>query len=95
MSKSKSSALKGYARRDSGTHRTYNFKSSIKRLNKTGKIVTKNGGSGHLAGEKWAQAKNIDPNSDSHKYSKNSPSFDEGVYLYKKSAKDKALANLK
>lgn len=76
--------MKGYASRDAGTHRTYNQKSSFKRYQKTGKIYYKNGGSGHRAGEKWGDEKDIDPESTETKYSKNSPSFDEGVYLSKK-----------
>ncbi len=50
-------------------------------------------GSGHRAGEAWGDAKDIDPNSQIRKYSKNSPSFDEGVKLSK--AKRKALESLK
>jgi hypothetical protein len=41
-------------------------------------------GSGHRAGEEWGDRKGIDPTSRVQKYSKNSPSFDEGVYLSKK-----------
>lgn len=50
-------------------------------------------GSGHRAGERWGDAKDIDPTSRVRKYSKNSPSFDEGVLLSK--AKRKALEQLK
>ncbi len=50
-------------------------------------------GSGHRAGENWGDAKDIDPTSLTRKYSKNSPSFDEGVKLSK--AKRKALESLK
>ena len=42
-------------------------------------------GSGHDAGENWGSKKNIDPNSTVRKYSKNSPSFDQGVMRYKMS----------
>lgn len=100
---SKSKAIKGYKARDIGTHRTYNFKASIKRYKKTGKFTyrgTKVGkkmiyGLGHAAGEKWGAVKQIDPSSQVRKYSKNSPSFDEGVYKYKQSAKSKALTSKK
>lgn len=95
----KSKVLKGYQSRDAGTHRTYNFKSSVKRYHKTGKLFYKGkgalAGSGHRAGEKWGEDKKIDPTSTIRKYSKNSPSFDEGVYLYKQTAKAKALTNAK
>jgi hypothetical protein len=91
----KSRALKGYKGRDSGTHRTYDFAASIKRFKKTGQFVYRGKGtqkgSGHIAGERWADAKEIDPESTNTKYSKNSPSFDEGVFKYKQSAKGKAL----
>lgn len=50
-------------------------------------------GSGHKAGEQWGDAKDINPTSLTRKYSKNSPSFDEGVALSK--AKRKALESLK
>lgn len=79
--------MKGYQSRDAGTHRTYNFRASIERYKKTGKIYKKNGGSGHRAGEKWGDNKDIDPESNVTRYSKNSPSFDEGVYLSKKKRK--------
>lgn len=100
---SKSKALKkvGYAGRDSVSHRTYNRKTSINRFKKTGKFTyrgTKVGGKtvyglGHAAGENWAAKKEIDPKSQVRKYSKNSPSFDEGIYQYK--SKKKALENNK
>ncbi len=99
MSTSKSKALKGYQARDSISHRTYNRKTSINRFKKTGNFTyrgTKKGGRiiyglGHQAGENWAEEKGIDPSSQVRKYSKNSPSFDEGVFKYKQSAKNKAL----
>lgn len=95
----KSKALKGYKGRDSVSHRTYNRKTSINRFKKSGKFTyrgTKVGkriiyGLGHKAGEEWGARKGIDPNSKVRKYSKNSPSFDEGVYKYKQSTKSKAL----
>ncbi len=89
----KSSALRGYKRRDTISHRTYSRKTSIARYKKTGKFLHVAGGSGHRAGEAWGAAKEIDPNSKITKYSKNSPSFDEGVYQYKQSKKAKALLN--
>ena len=100
--KPKSKALRkkvGYKARDSISHRTYSRKTSINRFKKTGNFTyrgTKIGGKviyglGHKAGENWAESKQIDPKSQVRKYSKNSPSFDEGVYKYKESAKSKAL----
>lgn len=87
----------GYERRDAISHRMYNRDTSINRYERTGKVVykgTKVGGKiiyglGHKAGENWADAKQIDPQSPNTKYSKNSPSFDEGVYISKK----KRMAN--
>ncbi len=95
----KSKALKGYKGRDPISHRQYNRKTAINRFKKTGNFTyrgTKVGGKivyglGHAAGENWAEKKQIDPKSRATKYSKNSPSFDEGVYKYKQSAKSKAL----
>lgn len=100
---SKSQILKGYKARDSVSHRTYSRKTSINRFKKTGKFTyrgTKVGGKtvyglGHAAGENWASKKQIDPTSQVRKYSKNSPSFDEGVYKYKQSAKNSALQKSK
>lgn len=74
----------GYQRRDAVTHRRYNRKASVRHFKKTGKFRTVSGGSGHAAGEAWGDAKDIDPSSQVKRYSKNSPSFDEGVYLSKK-----------
>jgi len=101
---SKSKAIKkvGYKGRDPVSHRTYSRKASLARFNKTGKFTyrgTKVGnqviyGLGHKAGENWGEAKSIDPTSRVRKYSKNSPSFDEGVWKYKESKK-KALENSK
>lgn len=61
----------------------YNFNKSVKSYKKTGYFKTVKNGSGHDAGFKWAEAKGIDPTSRVRRYSKNSPSFDEGVYRYK------------
>lgn len=96
---SKSKALKGYKARDSVSHRKYSWKSSINRFHKTGKFVYRGKGalkgSGHRAGEAWGAEKGIDPESKVRRYSKNSPSFDEGVYKYKQSAKSRALDSSK
>lgn len=87
----------GYQARDAGTHRKYNFHASIRRYKRTGQILFKGNGSGHMAGEKWGDDKNIDPTSRVRKYSKNSPSFDEGVYLskQKRKAMSQAISNFK
>lgn len=80
-------ALKGYKRRDSVTHRRYSRSASLRHYKRTGSFRTVSGGSGHKAGEQWGDAKGIDPTSRVRKYSKNSPSFDEGVYLSKQKRK--------
>ena len=93
--------IKGYKGRDPISHRQYSRKTSLNRFKKTGKFTyrgTKVGnktiyGLGHKAGEEWGAKKEIDPKSPVRKYSKNSPSFDEGVYQYK--SKRKALEGLK
>ena len=87
----------GYQARDSGTHRKYNFYKSIKRYKKTGTFLNRGTGSGHLAGEKWGDEKEIDPMSRVRKYSKNSPSFDEGVYKSKEKRREvsKSINNFK
>lgn len=77
----------GYQRRDSVTHRKYSRKASLRSFKRTGKFRTVSGGSGHKAGEAWGDAKGIDSDSRTTRYSKNSPSFDEGVYLSKKKRK--------
>ena len=87
----------GYKRRDPVSHRKYNRSVALSRYKKTGTFkptyVGKGRlrGSGHQAGEKWGNEKEIDPESKVTRYGKNSPSFDEGVYMYKESAKSKAL----
>lgn len=81
----------GYQRRDPVSHRRYNRAASIRRFQKSGQFTYRGTkiagrmiyGLGHKAGENWGSAKNIDPESRVRKYSKNSPSFDEGVYQYK------------
>lgn len=93
---------KGYNARDSISHRKYSRSTALARFKKTGKFTyrgTKVGGKtvyglGHKAGENWGANKEIDPDSLVTKYSKNSPSFDEGVWKYKQNAKSKALANI-
>ena len=95
----KSKAKKGYESRDAISHRRYSRKTALNRFKRTGKFTykgTKVGnktvyGLGHKAGENWGAAKEIDPTSAVTKYSKNSPSFDEGVWKYKQQAKMKAL----
>lgn len=88
--------MKGYKARDSVSHRKTNLKALLSRFKK-GKITYrgtgKAKGSGHRAGQEWGERKGIDPNSQIKKYSKNSPSFDEGVWQYK--AKEKALHSMK
>lgn len=68
----------------------YNFNKSVKSYKKTGYFKTVKNGSGHDAGFRWAEAKKIDPQSHQKRYSKNSPSFDEGVYRYKDTQRQKA-----
>lgn len=94
-SNSKSQALKGFKGRDPISHRKSSRAVQNRRFKKTGAFTYRGKGalrgSGHAAGEKWAKNKQIDPTSRVSKYSKNSPSFDEGVMKYKMSAKSKAL----
>lgn len=103
MPTKRSQALKkGYKGRDPISHRKSSRAKQAKRFKTTGKYTyrgTKIGGKviyglGHAAGENWAAQKGIDPTSRIQKYSKNSPSFDEGVAKYKQSAKSKALRGL-
>ena len=69
--------------------RQYKRKSSFRHYQRTGKFKNVGTGSGHRAGEEWGDRKGIDPRSRTTRYSKNSPSFDEGVFLSK--ARRKAL----
>lgn len=101
MKNTKSKALNkrkgvGYQSRDPIAHRKYSFKTAINRYKRSGKLTYRGKGalrgSGHRAGERWAEQKNIDHESPETKYSKNSPSFDEGVWLYK-NRKKLALSN--
>lgn len=94
----KTKALKGYKGRDPISHRKSSRVKQAKRF-KAGKMTYRGKGalrgSGHRAGENWAARKEINPSSGIKKYSKNSPSFDEGVAKYKQSAKSKALSKSK
>jgi lipopolysaccharide export LptBFGC system permease protein LptF len=74
---------KGYNRKG------YNFNKSVKGYKKSGYFKTVKSGSGHDAGFRWAEQKGIDPESKIRRYSKNSPSFDEGVYRYKDTQRSK------
>jgi len=88
----------GYEARDSISHRKYDFGRAIRRMEKTGKVEHRNDGKGHEAGFRWAQSKKIHWSDPATKYSKNSPSFDEGVHqwkLHSRSAHEKALAHKK
>jgi hypothetical protein len=73
--------------------RKYKRKSSFRQYERTGKFRNVGTGSGHKAGEEWGDRKNIDSHSRQTRYSKNSPSFDEGVFLSK--ARRKALEKLR
>lgn len=70
--------------------RGYNFNKSVRAYKKLGSWNHVKDGSGHKAGESWAASKGIDPSSRVTRYSKNSPSFDEGVYTYKQKMKGMA-----
>jgi len=83
----------GYLARDIISHRPYDFGVSTRRYKRTGRFVYRKDGSGHRAGEEWAERKQINPHSTVTKYSKNSPSFDEGVYTYKEREKAKRVIN--
>lgn len=67
----------------------YDFNKSIKTFKKTGNFKIRKDGSGHIAGYTWAANKGVDPSDQTKRYSKNSPSFDEGVYQYKMEQKSK------
>lgn len=86
-----SGSLGGYQGRDPVSHRPYSRKVSLSRFKKTGKFAFRRAGEGHRAGETWGAQKGIDPSSKVWRYSKNSPSFDEGVHQYKESARSRAL----
>lgn len=86
----------GYKRRDPVAHRRENMArrlpASVLSFKKTGNFKYVKDGSGHRAGENWGDQKNIDPYSNTMRYSKNSPSFDSGVWLSKKKRKVSDLA---
>lgn len=84
MSSTKNKALKGYKRPG------YSWTKSIATRKKTGFFKVVQSGEGHRAGFEWGDRKDIDPESRVRKYSKNSPSFDEGVWESKQ-ARKKAL----
>lgn len=74
------------------------LRKGIKYYKKTGFFKTRGkvrAGSGHDAGYNWGQQKGIDPTSRVRRYSKNSPSFDEGVFKYKENARNRALESMK
>lgn len=85
----------GYQRRGATSHRKYNRASSIAHYKRTGSFRRVATGMGHAAGESWAAAKEIDPMSRVRKYSKNSPSFDEGVYQYKMKKRQEIAGKMK
>lgn len=72
----------------------YSWSKSIKRFKKTGVFKNVAQGQGHAAGESWGNKKDIDPNSSQRRYSKNSPSFDEGVYKSKQERKNKIASKM-
>jgi len=85
---------RGYKARDATSHRKTNLGALLRRFKKGNITYRGKGklkGSGHAAGRAWGAAKEIDPKSQVKKYSKNSPSFDEGVWQYKASSHEKAL----
>ncbi len=84
-----------YGNRGVGYNRRgYNWAKSINQYKKTGSFKVVKDGSGHDAGFKWGNAKKINPDTMQRRYSKNSPSFDEGVWLSKRS-RQKALDKAK
>ncbi len=85
--KSKQKALARYGRVRRETKQVYHKNHKV---NKKPPL-----GSGHRAGEGWGEKKDIDPESPVRKYSKRSPSFDQGVDNYKRRAHNKALTEAK
>lgn len=79
--------LKGYQ------NKNYNRSESIAEFKKTGFFKTKDTGAGHDMGYNWAKQNSIDYKDRKRKYSRNSPSFDEGVYAYKHDSRQEALKN--
>lgn len=71
----------------------YSWSKSVKQFKKTGSFKHVQQGQGHAAGEEWGNKKGIDPDSRQRRYSKNSPSFDEGVYKSKQNRKKQEMAH--
>lgn len=65
----------------------YSRTKATKFYKKHGYFKARVSGAGHAAGRDWGAKKGIDPNSRVRRYSKNSPSFDEGVKEYKMAQK--------
>lgn len=90
-------AAKGYNSRDAVSHRKTSLAKLVSRF-KSGRLTYRGKGklrgSGHAAGREWGEKKDIDPSSRVKKYSKNSPSFDEGVWQYKASKAQNAKESL-
>lgn len=73
-----------YGNRGKGYNRPgYSWSKAMRFARRKGAFKTVSGGSGHAAGESWGNTKDIDPESQQRRYSKNSPSFDEGVWISK------------
>jgi len=79
--------LKKYKSNVGYNRKNYSYSKSIARFKRTGKFKYVKSGEGHRAGENWGDDKGIDPSSQVRRYSKNSPSFDEGVYKSKQKRK--------
>lgn len=67
--------------------KSYSRPKAVKFYKKHGYFKARVNGEGHAAGRDWGQKKGIDPDTRQRRYSKNSPSFDEGVQEYKKAQK--------
>lgn len=72
-------------------NKKYSREKSLSYRNRTGYFKTKIDGGGHTQGYKWAESKGISHTDRKRKYGSNSPSFDEGVYEYKKKSREEAL----
>jgi hypothetical protein len=76
--------LRGYERRDPITHRTYDRDVNVKKFEKKGGFPYFINGTGHNVGFEWARRNKVNPKERKEIYSRtNSPSFDEGVHMYK------------
>lgn len=93
---SKNKALKGYKA-------GYDWKKARRFTTRTGLYKTKIDAMGHEAGYEWARQHKVKDEKrrgpHTRKYSKNSPSFDEGVHAYKygtlfPKSKSKALSKV-